>query len=114
MVQLPQFSATRCALFASVISIFFLAGCGQPEPPIIQTRVEPISVPADQQSCPSIPIAPDPDDPNTTQRDIALYLTELTQVAEHCKYDLDTLNDIIERYNALAEEFNQRQEEDDA
>lgn len=102
MALLPQFSKTRSALFASVTSLFVLAGCATPDNLQIQTQVNQITIPAAQKQCPAIPVPPDPDDPNTTQRDIALYITELTQVAEHCKYDLITINKIITDYNELA------------
>lgn len=106
MVTLPRFSATRFALCGIALSV--LVACADPNapPPIIQTQVTEISVPPAQEHCPRLPTPPDPDDPATTQRDIALYITELVSVAEHCRADLYTLNRIIREYNALAAEHN--------
>jgi len=110
MVPLPRFSATRFALFGIVLSVAVLAGCAEePRPPIVQTQINEIDVPPAQQSCPALPTPPDPDDPETTQRDIALYIAELVNVAEHCRADLYTLNRIIREYNALAEKHNMEQ-----
>lgn len=107
MALLPRFSKTRSALFASAISaLLLLSGCAQPDRLQTLTQINPIDIPAAQQRCPAIPAPPDPDDPNTTQRDIALYITELTDVAEHCKRDLITINRIVEEYNSLAARLN--------
>jgi len=107
MALLPRSLKTRSALFAGAISVLlFLPGCGGPERLQTLTRVNPIDIPAALRQCPAIPVPPDPDDPNTTQRDIALYIAELTEVAERCKYDLITINRIIAEYNALAERLN--------
>lgn len=102
-VTLPRFSATRSALCATALSLFLLVGCGEkPSPVTVQTQVAEITVPAAQQSCPGLPTAPDPDDPRTTQRDVALYITELVAVAEHCRDDLVTINRIIADFNERA------------
>lgn len=108
MATFPWFSVMRFALFGGVLSI--LAACAsQNAPPIIQTQINEISVPPAQENCPRLPTPPDPDDPETTQRDIALYITELVAVAEHCRSDLYTLNRIIREYNALAAKHNLEQ-----
>lgn len=108
MVTLPRFSATRFALFGIALSV--LVACGEDtRSPIIQTQLNEISVPPAQQNCPRLPTPPDPDDPETTQRDIALYIAELVDVAEHCRSDLYTLNRIIREYNALAAKHNMEQ-----
>ena len=105
MVTLPRFSVTRCALFGIVLSV--LVACGEDtRSPIIQTQINEISVPPAQEQCPRLPIPPDPDDPATTQRDIALYIAELVGVAEHCRADLYALNRIIREYNKLAKNYN--------
>lgn len=84
-----------------------LSACAQPDNEvIIQTRPNEVEVPADQQRCGVIPPLPDPDDPETSQEELALYLPELIKVAEECKYDLITLNAIIDDYNELVRELN--------
>ena len=105
MVPLPQFSATRSVLFGAALSV--LVACSEDtRTPIIQTQINKISVPPAQENCPRLPPPPDPDDPNATQRDVALYVTELVDVAEHCRSDLYTLNRIIREYNDLAGKHN--------
>jgi hypothetical protein len=56
-------------------------------------------------------MAPDPDDPETTQRDVALHLVSLTQVAEHCKRDLRTTVNIVDDFNQTAAAFNAAEKE---
>lgn len=108
MVTLPQFLATRFALFGIVLSV--LVACSEDtRSPSIQTQLHGISVPPAQKHCPRLPTPPDPDDPETTQHDIALYVAELVGVAEHCRADLYTLNRIIRKYNALAAKHNMEQ-----
>lgn len=109
MVQLPRFSATLFALF---VSVSVLAGCATPKPPVIQTRVAEVVIPPSNRVCPAIPVAPDPDDPATTQRDIAVYLIELTQIAEHCKRDLNTTVAIVDDFNSTAAALNAAEEEE--
>lgn len=98
-------SLIRSALYVSTLSAtLFLSGCGTTPRLQTLTNINTIDIPAAQKSCPEIPTPPDPDDPNTTQRTVALYIAELVRVAEHCKRDLDTINRIIAEYNALAEQ----------
>ncbi len=111
MVQLPRFSATLFALFVSANLI--LSGCTDPgRGPVIQTRVAEVEIPPSNRVCPAIPIAPDPDDPETTQRDIAVYLIELTQIAEHCKRDLNTTVAIVDDFNSTAAALNAAEAEE--
>jgi hypothetical protein len=106
MPLLPPFFKTLYAL----CGISLLVACSPGEPTVlVQSRIEPISIPAGLESCPAIPTPPDPDNPSTTQRDVAIYLVELVAVAEQCKLDLRTLNRVIADFNARAEEFNEIQ-----
>lgn len=99
MVQSLRSWVTLFALCATVS----LAACERPDaPPVIQTRVAEVDIPPQNRTCPTIPVAPDPDDPNVTQRDIAVYIIELNQIAEHCKRDLNTTVDIVDDFNQTA------------
>jgi len=95
---LPSFK-TPYALCA--LSIVVSLGCTPPQP-IIQTVPAEINVSAATLTCPTLPVPPDPDDPETTQRDIAVYITDLTTVAEHCRRDLRTVRQIINEWNQAA------------
>lgn len=96
MEKLPRFWGTLCALCV----VGNLASCTAQ--PVVQTQINPITIPSEYQSCPVLPLPPDPDDPFVTQADVALWATEITAVAEECKYDLDTVMRIIQDYNEVA------------
>ena len=104
-VSWPRSSKKFCVPFA--ISVLGLAACTSPDSPIlVQPQLNEIVVPSDQQSCPDIPLPPDPDDPNTTQAVFGLYMADLIEVVQHCKLDLDTLNLLIREYNESVRAFN--------
>lgn len=105
MVQLRRYLATFFVLCASVI--LSACGVGQPEKEIVvQTRAAQITIPKANRTCPEIPTLPDPDDPETTQRAIALYLPQIVGVAEHCKSDLRTVVNIADDFNQTAAALN--------
>jgi len=58
-----------------------------------QTRVYVPSIPYHNLECPTVPIPPNPD--TATQRDIAIYLPEVIEIAEHCRLDLAVVRDIL-------------------
>lgn len=103
MVQLRLFLVTLCVLFVTACGNLFQE---PEEPPIeIQTKVVVPSVPTNNLVCPAIPDIPDPD--TATQRDIAILIPDLVDVAEHCKRDLGVVKRILEAAKAQAEAQNQ-------
>jgi len=81
-----------------------LSACTGQNGPLVQTHIAEITIPPQNRSCPQLPLAPDPDDPEITQRDVAIHLVSLTQMAEHCKRDLRTTISIIDDFNQTAKE----------
>jgi len=88
---LPSYK-TLCALCAVLV----ISACARPDPPIIevQTQVVVPEVPRSNLVCPVVPTPPDPD--TATQRDIAVYLPEVIEVAEHCRRDLGVVRTILD------------------
>lgn len=82
--------------------MLFVTGCATNERPQIevQTQIVTPDVPRSNLVCPAIPTPPDPD--TATQRDVAVYIVELTEVAEHCKRDLAVVRAILDRAAQMA------------
>jgi hypothetical protein len=57
--------------------------------PVVQTEVRVPVVDPRNLVCPDIPIPPDPD--TSEQSDVAAYLPQIVEVAEHCKRDLQAV-----------------------
>lgn len=95
MAKLLPCLAILCALSVSA--------CSRPEPPQIEIQTQMVvpEVPNNNLVCPAIPIPPDP--ATSTQRDLAVYILELIEVAEHCKRDLAVVRAILQQAEAAVE-----------
>jgi len=111
MAQSPRFLVKLSAL---CVGISLLSGCsglfGATPDPVVRTEVAEVNIPPANRSCPANPTPPDPDDPNVTQRDVAVYIIDLQRVAEECRRDLRTTVQIIDDYNSTARELNAQDE----
>ena len=105
----PRYLVKLCAL---CVGISLLSSCSdffEKEPEIVvRTQVTEVNIPSANQTCPVInrENIPDPDDPNITQRDVAVFTVDAVRIAEHCHRDLRTTIQIIDDHNKTARELN--------
>lgn len=77
-------------------AVVLISACGdKPEPQIeVRTQIVVPDVPRENLVCPPVPMPPDPD--TSTQRDVAVFLPEIIEVAEHCHRDLGVVRRILD------------------
>jgi len=104
----PRYLVKLCALCAGISILSSCSDFFEKEPEIVvQTQVTEVNIPLANRSCPTInrEDIPDPDDPNITQRDVAVLTVDAIRVAEHCHRDLMTTIKIIDDHNKTAREL---------
>lgn len=86
----------KSLLFCAAL-LTLLTACADPNQAIRVPEQIPVSVPLELRSCPGLPAVPLT---SATQRDVAMYLGQLHQVATTCKVRLDSVDDILTDYEA--------------
>lgn len=93
MVRSLLFCVTLCTL---------LTACGKPEVQIVERPVPvPVHVPEYLRSCPEVPVPGVTD--ATDQADVADYILRLYGVASDCHTKLDSVDGILDQYEAQTE-----------
>lgn len=84
--------------------VALISACTRPEPTQIeiQTKIVVPEVPQANLVCPEVPPIPDPD--TAAQQDVAVFLPEIIEVAEHCRRDLGVVRTILDNAADAAQE----------
>ena len=103
MGLLHQFSKILCVLCVS--ATLSLSACTAATKPIVQTQIAQVEIPAKNRTCPGVPPLPDPDQPETSQRDVSVWTVDAVKVIEKCRSNLNTVVNIVDDFNQTAAAF---------